>query len=146
MYYRINLYEVTKLFTIMIIIKVCISLQTLKYSDPDPEFPDPDFKKIIGIFFFVFILFFSLLLFFLYILSKMQRAEILELAGLRLDGRKPHEMRPLQSKIGLIQHADGSCYLEQGLNKVLALVQGPHEPSKKLDNAGEKVRRHEVKT
>ncbi len=66
--------------------------------------------------------------------------EILELAGLRADGRKYDEMRPLFHNIGLIDHADGSAYMEHGLNKVLAIVKGPHEPRKKSnDNNSDQV-------
>jgi len=65
----------------------------------------------------------------------MQQQEILELAGLRGDGRKYEEIRPLSHNIGLISHADGSAYMEQGLNKVLAIVNGPHEPRRKSNDS-----------
>lgn len=63
----------------------------------------------------------------------MQNAEILELAGLRIDGRRPDEIRPMDSRIGFVSHVDGSAYLEHGLNKVLAMVVGPHEPKRRGD-------------
>lgn len=47
--------------------------------------------------------------------------------GLRLDGRRPDEIRKLCSKLGVFSQADGSAYLEQGNTKVLAAVYGPHE-------------------
>eukprot|EP01039_Chlorochromonas_danica_P003182 gene3182-3484_t len=61
----------------------------------------------------------------------MQNQEILSLAGLRIDGRRHDELRRLQHRIGLVAHADGSAYMEQGLNKVLVAVLGPQEPRKK---------------
>lgn len=50
--------------------------------------------------------------------------------GLRLDGRKPGELRKLSSKLGEFEKPDGSAYLEQGNTKVLATVYGPHEVKK----------------
>lgn len=47
--------------------------------------------------------------------------------GLRLDGRRVDEMRPMTIEIGVLSRADGSCYLEWGKNKVLAGVYGPRE-------------------
>lgn len=46
-------------------------------------------------------------------LAKMQNADILALAGLRVDGRKFDEIRRIQCNIGIYQSADGSAYLEQ---------------------------------
>lgn len=48
--------------------------------------------------------------------------------GYRLDGRKPHQIRNLNYKLGVYSQADGSAYLEQGNTKVLCAVYGPHEP------------------
>jgi exosome complex component RRP41 len=47
--------------------------------------------------------------------------------GLRLDGRRVDEMRPMTIEVGVLSRADGSCYLEWGKNKVLAGVFGPRE-------------------
>lgn len=47
--------------------------------------------------------------------------------GLRLDGRRVDEIRPMKMEIGVLSRADGSCYLEWGKNKVLAAVYGPRE-------------------
>ena len=63
--------------------------------------------------------------------------------GLRIDGRKPDEIRPIKIEAGVLYRADGSCYLEWGGNKVLAAVYGPREaiprhiqdPTKALVNA-----------
>ena len=58
----------------------------------------------------------------------MRNAEILAITGLRVDGRRPTELRCLRHKLNVLPSADGSCYFEQGLNKVLVVVHGPHEP------------------
>ncbi len=47
--------------------------------------------------------------------------------GKRLDGRKPNELRDITIKAGVLDNADGSCYLEWGGNKVLAGVYGPKQ-------------------
>jgi exosome complex component RRP41 len=47
--------------------------------------------------------------------------------GIRLDGRKPDELRPIKIKVGVLNRADGSCYFEFGGNKVIAAVYGPRE-------------------
>lgn len=47
--------------------------------------------------------------------------------GLRLDGRQADEIRPMKIEIGVLSRADGSCYLEWGMNKVLVGVFGPRE-------------------
>ncbi len=47
--------------------------------------------------------------------------------GLRLDGRRLDELRPIRIEAGVLNRADGSCYLEWGSNKVLAGVYGPRE-------------------
>ncbi len=47
--------------------------------------------------------------------------------GLRLDGRKPQELRPIKIEVGVLEKADGSAYIEQGKNKILVAVYGPRE-------------------
>lgn len=47
--------------------------------------------------------------------------------GLRVDGRRPDELRPFSIKVGVIRGAAGSCFIEWGRNKILAAVQGPRE-------------------
>jgi exosome complex component RRP41 len=47
--------------------------------------------------------------------------------GIRTDGRKPDELRPIKLEIGILSNADGSAYIEQGKNKILAAVYGPRE-------------------
>lgn len=47
--------------------------------------------------------------------------------GLRLDGRKTDELRPVKIEVGVLSNADGSAYIEHGKNKILAGVYGPRE-------------------
>ncbi|MHA1408972.1 MAG: exosome complex exonuclease Rrp41 [Candidatus Odinarchaeia archaeon] len=47
--------------------------------------------------------------------------------GLRLDGRKFDELRPIKFEVGVLAQADGSAYIEQGKNKIYAAVYGPRE-------------------
>ena len=81
----------------------------------------------------------------------MAGTELLSDQGLRIDGRKPNELRRcdiyslrdyselhnflrhftvlfrIRCSLGIFAQADGSAYLEQGNTKVLAAVYGPHE-------------------
>jgi exosome complex component RRP41 len=50
-----------------------------------------------------------------------------EKAGLRIDGRKKDEIRPITIEAGVLHRADGSAYLEWGKNKIMAAVYGPRE-------------------
>ena len=47
--------------------------------------------------------------------------------GLRTDGRRVDELRPLKITAGSLHQADGSAFVEWGLNKVMAAVYGPRE-------------------
>jgi exosome complex component RRP41 len=47
--------------------------------------------------------------------------------GLRIDGRKLDELRPIKIEANVLKRADGSAYLEWGGNKILAAVYGPRE-------------------
>lgn len=53
--------------------------------------------------------------------------KLIDKKGLRLDGRKPDELRPIKLEVGVLSNADGSAYIEQGKNKILAAVYGPKE-------------------
>lgn len=57
----------------------------------------------------------------------MPAADLLSSQGLRLDGRRPNELRRIRCKLGVFTQPDGSAYLEQGNTKVLAAVYGPHQ-------------------
>ena len=47
--------------------------------------------------------------------------------GLRLDGRKVDETRPIKIEVGVLRNADGSAYIQFGKNKIMAAVYGPKE-------------------
>jgi len=47
--------------------------------------------------------------------------------GIRLDGRKPDELRPIKIEVGVLEKADGSASIEWGKNKILVAVYGPRE-------------------
>jgi exosome complex component RRP41 len=53
--------------------------------------------------------------------------KLIDKKGLRLDGRKSDELRPVKLEVGVITNADGSAYIEHGKNKILAAVYGPRE-------------------
>jgi exosome complex component RRP41 len=59
----------------------------------------------------------------------MPKAEekLIDKEGVRIDGRKANELRPTKIEVGILSNADGSAYIEQGRNKILAAVYGPHE-------------------
>ncbi len=47
--------------------------------------------------------------------------------GLRLDGRKLDDLRPIKIEVGILKNADGSAYIEFGKNKIAVAVYGPKE-------------------
>ncbi|MBO3832962.1 MAG: exosome complex exonuclease Rrp41 [Candidatus Brockarchaeota archaeon] len=47
--------------------------------------------------------------------------------GKRSDGRSLDELRPIRIKVGVLSNAQGSAYIEQGRNKIIAAVYGPKE-------------------
>ncbi|MGA2309670.1 MAG: exosome complex exonuclease Rrp41 [Candidatus Bathyarchaeia archaeon] len=53
--------------------------------------------------------------------------KLIDKKGLRLDGRKLDELRPVKLQVGVISNADGSAYIEHGKNKILVGVYGPRE-------------------
>ena len=53
--------------------------------------------------------------------------KLIDANGVRLDGRRFDELRPIRIEAGVLKKADGSAYLEWGNNKVLAAVYGPRE-------------------
>ena len=48
----------------------------------------------------------------------MQYADVLALAGLRIDGRKDQEIRNVAHKLNIYPQSDGSCYYEQVMLKL----------------------------
>ena len=53
--------------------------------------------------------------------------KLIDKKGLRIDGRKADELRPIKLQVGVLGNADGSAYVEHGKNKILAAVFGPRE-------------------
>ncbi|MEM4311059.1 MAG: exosome complex exonuclease Rrp41 [Nitrososphaerales archaeon] len=47
--------------------------------------------------------------------------------GLRVDGRRVDELRPIKIEVGILKNADGSAYIEMGKNKIVVAVYGPKE-------------------
>jgi len=47
--------------------------------------------------------------------------------GLRVDGRRPDELRPIELKVGVLKQADGSASIRQGKTYIIAAVYGPRE-------------------
>ncbi|TLY13072.1 MAG: exosome complex exonuclease Rrp41, partial [Thaumarchaeota archaeon] len=39
-------------------------------------------------------------------------------AGVRTDGRRWNELRPIRMEVGQLKNADGSAYIEFGKNKI----------------------------
>jgi exosome complex component RRP41 len=60
-------------------------------------------------------------------MAKKKTEKLIDKKGIRLDGRKLDELRPVKMEVGVLPNADGSAYLEQGKNKILAGVYGPKE-------------------
>ena len=56
-----------------------------------------------------------------------QPEKLIDDKGLRIDGRRLDELRPIKLEVGLLDKADGSAYIEQGKNKILVAVYGPRE-------------------
>ncbi|KAK9892252.1 hypothetical protein WA026_019053 [Henosepilachna vigintioctopunctata] len=53
--------------------------------------------------------------------------------GIRVDGRKPSEHRKIFLKTGIVAHAKGSAYIEQGNTKVVTSVFDPREIPNRTD-------------
>ena len=58
-------------------------------------------------------------------MSKTEK--LIDKKGVRQDGRKFDELRSVKIDVGVLSNADGSAYIEQGKNKILAAVFGPRE-------------------
>lgn len=66
--------------------------------------------------------------------KNLVRSMILE-EGIRADGRKPDEIRPIYCKVGLLPRAHGSSLFVRGETQALAAVTlGTHEDEQKIDN------------
>jgi exosome complex component RRP41 len=77
-------------------------------------------------------------------LEKSQK--LIDEKNIRIDGRELNELRPVKIEVGILDNADGSAYIEQGKNKILAGVYGPKELHPKHmalpDRASLQVRYH----
>jgi len=60
-------------------------------------------------------------------MSKRKPKKLIDENDVRIDGRKFDELRPVKIEVGILGNADGSAYIEQGKNKILAAVYGPKE-------------------
>jgi len=60
-------------------------------------------------------------------MSEKVTEKLINEEGVRVDGRKPEELRPVKIEVGVLANADGSAYIEHGKNKILAAVYGPKE-------------------
>ena len=55
------------------------------------------------------------------------KRKLIDENGIRLDGRRWNELRPVKMEVGTLKNADGSAYIEFGKNKIMAAVYGPKE-------------------
>lgn len=76
-------------------------------------------------------------------MSMVSDIKLIDENGLRIDGRKYNELRPIKIEVGVLNRADGSAYIEWGGNKIIVAVYGPREafpkhtqnPSRAIVNA-----------
>jgi len=59
--------------------------------------------------------------------GQKKTTQLIDSNGLRVDGRRIDELRPIKLEVGVLDKADGSAYIEHGKNKILAAVYGPRE-------------------
>ena len=56
-----------------------------------------------------------------------EKRKLIDENGIRTDGRRWDELRPLRMEVGVVRNADGSALIEWGKNKIIAAVYGPKE-------------------
>ena len=61
------------------------------------------------------------------VMGKNIDLKLMDENGIRLDGRKFDELRPIKIEANVLNKADGSAYMEWGGNKILCAVYGPRE-------------------
>lgn len=61
----------------------------------------------------------------------MTNVKLIDENGLRIDGRRLDEIRPIKFEVGMLSNADGSAYIEHGKNKIIVAVYGPKETQPK---------------
>ena len=59
-------------------------------------------------------------------------SKLIDENGIRTDGRKADELRPIKIEVGILKNADGSAYIEHGRNKIVVAVYGPKETHPKF--------------
>jgi exosome complex component RRP41 len=59
--------------------------------------------------------------------TQKKTEKLIDENDIRIDGRKLNDLRPTKIEVGVLGNADGSAYIEQGKNKILAAVYGPKE-------------------
>jgi len=59
--------------------------------------------------------------------TEKKEEKLISKDDVRVDGRKLNDLRPMKLEVGILSNADGSAYIEQGKNKILAAVYGPKE-------------------
>ncbi|WP_440060199.1 exosome complex exonuclease Rrp41 [Thermogladius sp. 4427co] len=76
----------------------------------------------------------------------VEKPKLITNEGVRIDGRKPDELRPVRMEVGVLKNANGSALVEYGKTKVIAAVYGPREALPKAvqlpDRAVLRVRYH----
>ncbi len=79
-------------------------------------------------------------------MGKHAGVKLIDENGLRHDGRRPEDLRPISMEIGVLANSDGSALVKYGRTHVLAAVYGPKEPIQKFvllpDRAVLRVRYH----
>lgn len=60
-------------------------------------------------------------------MTSLKKPKLIDEQGLRVDGRRLDEFRPIKMEVGILDKANGSAYIEQGRNKILVAVYGPRE-------------------
>lgn len=60
-------------------------------------------------------------------MTKKDKPKLIREDGLRHDGRRPDELRPIRMEVGVLSNANGSALVEFGRTKVIAAVYGPRE-------------------
>lgn len=71
---------------------------------------------------------------------RMVKQDLLTPEKLRIDGRKPHEIRPIICESGnVVPGADGSASVSMGLTKVIAYVYGPRPLNKRSQTVSTKA-------
>jgi len=60
-------------------------------------------------------------------MRRERLSRLLNEEGLRIDGRRFDQLRPLKLEVGVLKNANGSAYIELGKNKIVAAVYGPKE-------------------